>query len=149
MVRGVSGVPAGIFQNVSLDNGRRNAVGVAGADERADDLVFPGDRAELGKGFEPPYEPLNDCSLYKPHTKRRHHLSAEYWKKIDPSRVKLPVCEDAHRKSGVAVHHHVLMGSKKDMDDIAAAVKKTVKHIDELKAEGPQASRKRYRALAI
>ena len=73
----------------------------------------------------------------------------EYWKKIDPTRFKLPVAEDAHNKSGVAVHHKFIMGSKKDMDDVATAVKKVVKHIDELKAEGPKAERKRYRALAI
>lgn len=106
-------------------------------------------QAELNAGFEPPYEPLNACGLYKPHTKRRHKLSVEYWKKIDPKRFKLPVSENAHRKNGVAVHHHVLLGSKKDMDDIATAVKKVVDNIGELKAEGPQASRKRYRALAI
>jgi len=104
-------------------------------------------QAELGAGFEPPYEPLNACGLYKPHTKKRYNISAEYWKKIDPKRVKLPVCEDAHRKTGVAVHHNALMGTKKDMDQIAAAVKKVVENIGELKTEGPQASRKRYRAL--
>jgi len=103
--------------------------------------------AELFSGFNPPYEPLNACSLYKPHTKKRHHLTAEYWKKIDPSRVKLPVAEAAHRKIGVAVHHHVLLGTTKDMDNIATAVAKVVKHMDELKAEGPQAARKSYRAL--
>jgi L-glutamine:2-deoxy-scyllo-inosose/3-amino-2,3-dideoxy-scyllo-inosose aminotransferase len=106
-------------------------------------------QAELGAGFEPPYEPLNACGLYKPHTKPRHRLNAEYWKKIDPKRYSLPVCEDAHRKSGVAVHHHVLLGTKKDMDHIAAAVAKVMKNIGELSAEGPQAGRKRYRALAV
>jgi L-glutamine:2-deoxy-scyllo-inosose/3-amino-2,3-dideoxy-scyllo-inosose aminotransferase len=106
-------------------------------------------QAELNAGFEPPYEPLNACGLYKPHSKPRYHLNADYWKKIDPARFNLPVCEDAHRKSGIAAHHKFLMGSKKDMDDIATAVKKIVKNIGELKAEGPQASRKRYRALSV
>lgn len=105
--------------------------------------------AETGASFEPPYEPLNACSLYKPHTKKRHHISAEYWKKIDPTRFSLPVCEDAHRRSGVAVHHHVLLGTKKDMEDIATAVEKVVKRIGELNADSPQSSRKVYRALAI
>ncbi|GMU93148.1 MAG: hypothetical protein AMXMBFR4_22060 [Candidatus Hydrogenedentota bacterium] len=106
-------------------------------------------QAELGAGFEPPYEPLNACGLYKPHTKPRHRLNAEYWKKIDPKRYSLPVCEDAHRRSGVAVHHHVLLGTKKDMDHIATAVAKVMKNVGELNAESPQAGRKRYRALAL
>lgn len=104
---------------------------------------------ELHADFQPPYEPLNACSLYKPHTKPRYHLNAEYWKKIDPARFKLPVCEDAHNVSGVAVHHKYLMGSKKDMDDIATAVKKVVKNIGELKPEGPRATRKIYRAAPL
>ncbi|MCC6490530.1 MAG: DegT/DnrJ/EryC1/StrS family aminotransferase [Candidatus Hydrogenedentes bacterium] len=102
---------------------------------------------ETGAGFEPPYEPLNACGLYKPHTKKRYKLSGEYWKKINPKRFSLPHCEEAHRASGVAVHHHVLMGTKKDMDDIAKAVAKVVANIGELNPEGPTASRKRYRAL--
>ncbi|MBX7257125.1 MAG: DegT/DnrJ/EryC1/StrS family aminotransferase [Candidatus Hydrogenedentes bacterium] len=105
--------------------------------------------AETGAGFEPPYEPLNRCSLYKPHTKRRHNLSPEYWKKIDPSRLSLPVCESAHFSNGVAVHHHVLLGTKKDMECIATAVAKVVENIGEINPAGPQAKRKRYRALAI
>jgi L-glutamine:2-deoxy-scyllo-inosose/3-amino-2,3-dideoxy-scyllo-inosose aminotransferase len=105
--------------------------------------------AETLAGFEPPYEPLNACGLYKPHTKRRHKLNPEYWKKINPKRFKLPICEDAHRMSGVAVHHHILMGTQKDMDDVAKAVAKIVENIEEIKPESPQALRKKYRALAI
>ena len=94
----------------------------------------PALNAELNfpEGFEPPYEPLNNSVLYKPHTKPRHKLNAEYWKAIDPKRFKLPVCTDAATKSGVCVHHRALMGTKKDMDDIANAVAKIVEHIDEL-----------------
>ena len=33
LIRRVSGVPARIFENVSLNDGRRNAIGVAGSDE--------------------------------------------------------------------------------------------------------------------
>ncbi|GMW00013.1 MAG: hypothetical protein AMXMBFR84_11510 [Candidatus Hydrogenedentota bacterium] len=92
--------------------------------------------AELGSNWEPPYEPLNKCHLYKPHTKKRYNLSAAYWKAIDPKRVSLPVCEDAFGKTGVAVHHHVLLGTKKDMDNIATAVAKVAAHVDDLKALG-------------
>ncbi len=102
--------------------------------------------AELNGAWEPPYEPLNNCGLYKPHTKRRHKIDPNYWKQINPKRFKLPVCKDAHGKSGVAVHHHVLMGTKSDMDDIVNAVAKTVEHIDELK-KAPKATLDKYRAL--
>jgi dTDP-4-amino-4,6-dideoxygalactose transaminase len=84
---------------------------------------------ELNYQFEPPYEPLNKCELYKPHTKRRHKIDKEYWKQINPRRFKLPVCTDAHFKSGVSVHHPILLGTKKDMDDVATAVEKLITNI--------------------
>lgn len=102
--------------------------------------------AELNGAWEPPYEPLNKCGLYKPHTKRRHKIDPNYWKQINPKRFKLPVCKDAHEKSGVTIHHHVLLGTKKDMDDIANAVAKTIEHIDDLK-KAPKATLEKYRAL--
>jgi len=102
----------------------------------------------IPEGFEPPYEPLNHCGLYKPHTKRRHKLNAAYWKAINPKRFKLPVCEDANARSGLAVHHMALMGTKKDMDDIAAAVDKVAANIDELRTWRPAQPRKKYKALA-
>lgn len=105
--------------------------------------------AELNAWFEPPYEPLNKCALYKPLTKSRHKISADYWKRLDPKRAKLPVAVDANERSGVAVHHKVLLGSKKDMEDIATAVAKIVANIGELNPEGPKAVRKKYRALAV
>jgi hypothetical protein len=61
----------------------------------------------------------------------------------------MPVSEAAHFSNGVAVHHHVLLGTKKDMDAIAEATAKVVANIGEINPAGPQASRKRYRALAI
>lgn len=106
--------------------------------------------AELGlpEGFEPPYEPLNHCGLYKPHTKRRHHISSAYWKAIDPRRFALPVCTDAHERTGVAVHHLALMGSRTDMKDIAEAAAKVMEHVDELRGWKPAGPRRRYKALA-
>ena len=91
--------------------------------------------AELraGNGIYAPYEPLNNCCLYKPHTKARHNLNKEYWKAINPKRFKLPVCEDAHNTSGVVTHHAALMGPQSDMDDIAAAVRKLVDNIGALR----------------
>lgn len=84
--------------------------------------------------FDPPYEPLNNCHLYKPHTKRRYRISEAYWKAIDPKRFSLPVCEKARNLTGICVHHSILMGSKKDMKDIAKAVKKVLDNVGELKA---------------
>ena len=95
--------------------------------------------AELNTGpypWEPPYQPLNRCALYKPHTKRRYKLSSEYWKAINPRRFRLPVAKDAYERSGVVIHHAALLGAKKDMDDIAKAVAKIVENIDELKGRG-------------
>ncbi len=83
--------------------------------------------------FDPPYEPLNRCSLYKPLSKRRHNIGKDYFKAIDPRRFSLPVCEKAHDVTGVAIHHSVLMGSKKDMKDIAKAVRKVLDNLGELK----------------
>ncbi len=106
--------------------------------------------AELRSGdvIEPPYDPLNDCALYKPHTKARHKLGKEYWKAINPKRFKLPVCTDANKKSGIAIHHAALMGSMKDMDDIANAVAKIVENIEELRGWKPTKAAQKYRALS-
>ncbi len=91
--------------------------------------------AELSRtdDFEPPYRPLNMCELYKPTTKTRHKLNAEYFKAINPKRFNLPVCEDAFKKSGLVVHHSMLMNAKKDMDIVAEAVRKVVSQIDEVR----------------
>lgn len=83
--------------------------------------------------FEPPYEPLNNCRLYKPHTKPRHRISDAYWKAIDPKRFDLPVATRAHNVTGVCVHQSVLLGSKKDMKDIAKAVRKVLDNLGEMK----------------
>lgn len=107
--------------------------------------------AELrtGENFEAPYEPLNNCGLYKPHTKPRHKISGAYWRAIDPKRFDLPVCTDANAKSGVSVHHALLMGSKKDMKDVANAVAKIVENADALRNWSPKGPGRKYHAFAI
>ncbi|MCC6145911.1 MAG: DegT/DnrJ/EryC1/StrS family aminotransferase [Candidatus Hydrogenedentes bacterium] len=97
--------------------------------------------------FEPPYEPLNKCGLYKPHTKARYKISDAFWKAADPRRFKLPVCERAHFEDGVTTHHVLLMNKKKDMDAVADAVRKIVENKDELKKVTVKQGRK-YKALA-
>ncbi|HUH48137.1 MAG TPA: DegT/DnrJ/EryC1/StrS family aminotransferase [Arenibacter sp.] len=89
--------------------------------------------AELGIVVDASYEPLNNCSLYVPHTKpARHKLTDSYWKEIDPKRFSLPVCERIFEEESVCVHHKVLMGTKADMDLIANAIKKIYTHAEEL-----------------
>lgn len=83
--------------------------------------------------FEPPYAPLNRCPLYKPHTKKRHHISDEYWKEIDPRRFSLPEAEKLHFVNGITFHQSALLGTKADMRDIARAVRKVLENVDELR----------------
>lgn len=81
--------------------------------------------AEIGIPASASYEPLNNCSLYVPHTKpARHKLNEAYWKEIDPARFDLPVCDRIYKEESVCLHHKVLMGTKADIDMIAAAIKK-------------------------
>jgi L-glutamine:2-deoxy-scyllo-inosose/3-amino-2,3-dideoxy-scyllo-inosose aminotransferase len=82
--------------------------------------------AEIGFEAESCYQPLNDCTLYRPQTKSRHDLSEAYWKMIDPSRFHLPVSNRLYAAEAVCFHHRYLLGSKSDVDQIAAAVKKVI-----------------------
>lgn len=88
--------------------------------------------AELGSGVEHCYVPLNDCELYRPLTKPRYHLNAAHWKEINPQRFHLPVCEKAYKELSVCFHHSLLMGTRKDIEDIADAVVKIQNQAGEL-----------------
>jgi len=89
--------------------------------------------AEIGIGVDSSYEPLNNCSLYVPHTKpARYKLNEAYWKAIDPTQFSLPVSEKIFKEESVCIHHKVLMGTNADMDMIATAIKKIYDNIDEL-----------------
>jgi L-glutamine:2-deoxy-scyllo-inosose/3-amino-2,3-dideoxy-scyllo-inosose aminotransferase len=101
----------------------------------------------LGGAFEQPYDPLNNCELYKPRTKKRHNISSEYWKAINPRRFRLPVCEEANTRSGVVAHHQLLMNSKKDMELISKAVKKLVDNIEDVR-KIKAADIKKYQGLS-
>ena len=52
LIRRVLRVPAGIFQNVALNDGGRDAIVIAHADERAEDLVLRRDFLQLGERFK-------------------------------------------------------------------------------------------------
>jgi len=89
--------------------------------------------SEIGITVEASYEPLNNCSLYVPHTKpARHKLNDQYWQEIDPAGFSLPVCERIHTKESVCIHHKILLGNKTDMEMITEAVKKIYLHAGEI-----------------
>jgi len=88
---------------------------------------------ELGCDVESSYEPLDACALYTPLTKpRRHDLSEEHWRQIDPARFELPVCHRIHDSESVCLHHTILMGTKADMDLLAKAIEKIYDNAAEL-----------------
>ena len=90
--------------------------------------------AELGvPTVEHCYVPLNDCSLYRPLTKKRYHLSAVHWEAINPGRFKLPVSEDAYKNTSVTFHHSILMAKKSGVDRVAEAIRKIQENASELK----------------
>jgi L-glutamine:2-deoxy-scyllo-inosose/3-amino-2,3-dideoxy-scyllo-inosose aminotransferase len=80
--------------------------------------------AELGIEVESSYEPLNNCPLYRPQTKKRYHLSDEYWQEIDPTRFDLPVSKRIFEEESINIHHILLMGSKPDMDQVVEGIEK-------------------------
>jgi L-glutamine:2-deoxy-scyllo-inosose/3-amino-2,3-dideoxy-scyllo-inosose aminotransferase len=89
--------------------------------------------AELGIEVAASYIPLNKCSLYAPLTKpARHKLSDEYWAAIDPARFDLPVCDKIHFEGSACIHHKILMGTKADMELVAAAIKKVYDQAENL-----------------
>ncbi len=89
--------------------------------------------AELGIGVNACYQPLNDCMLYRPQTKKRHRLNEEYWNALNPARFKLPESERAFYHTSVALPHRILMGSPEDMEQIAEAVRKVIDNRGELR----------------
>jgi len=89
--------------------------------------------AELGCAVDSSYKPLSDCSLYRPHTKPwRYKLAEKHWKRIDPTRFKLPVCQRVFERESVCFHHKVLMGPGSDMDLIVEAIRRIYDHAEDL-----------------
>jgi len=83
-------------------------------------------------GVEACYQPLNDCSLYRPLTKKRYRLSEKHWRRINPARFKLPECEQAYRETSVCLHHRILLANHQDMDQIADAVEKIRENLEDI-----------------
>lgn len=80
--------------------------------------------AELNTKVGGIYDPLNHSPLYQPHTKRRYHLSADYWRAIDPARFATPVAERAFSQESVLFSHPHLLGSREAMAAIVAGIRK-------------------------
>ena len=88
--------------------------------------------AELGIEFGGSYEPLNNCSLYRPLTKKRHNINEKYFSMLDPSRFNLPVCKRVFEEESVTVHHSFLLDGNKNCTRVVEAVSKIRENIDEL-----------------
>lgn len=93
--------------------------------------VAQGLSAELGLPVRPIYPPLYANRLYKPLSRRRFSISAEYVSRIDPTHLHFPVC-DRVTKRAVTFHHAALLGDEDDINDIARAFRRVLEHSREL-----------------
>jgi len=78
------------------------------------------------------YEPLHRSPLYRPHSKKTHHISEEYWNQIDPRRFDLPVCNKAYEEESLNFMHMMLMTNREGCDLFVEAMKKIKANIGEL-----------------
>jgi L-glutamine:2-deoxy-scyllo-inosose/3-amino-2,3-dideoxy-scyllo-inosose aminotransferase len=89
--------------------------------------------AEVALSVGSTYQPLNNCSLYQPHTKRRHRLNDEYWAAINPQRFELPVCERAFMDEAIVIWHPFLLSGQDDILQVVQAVEKLYENRTELR----------------
>jgi len=87
---------------------------------------------EMGFEFGAPYRPLNMSSLYRPQTKKRHHLSDQYWDALDPGNYALPVAEHAYHHEAVRVLHQNLLTNSRKISQIPKAVQRLRGFLPEL-----------------
>jgi dTDP-4-amino-4,6-dideoxygalactose transaminase len=88
--------------------------------------------AELGFTVEQTEcQPLHRNVLYCPHTKRRHHLSDSYLKRLAVSGLSFPTAEE-HYETTLVFHHRILLGDKQDMDRIVEAFAKVHSNAGEM-----------------
>jgi len=98
------------------------------------DRFLAGLSAETGLSFWGGYEPLTHTFIYQPHTKRRHRLTEEYWRQIDPRRYRLPVVERSAAEERVILPHEALLLGPEAMDKVAEALHKLHQNQSELRA---------------
>jgi L-glutamine:2-deoxy-scyllo-inosose/3-amino-2,3-dideoxy-scyllo-inosose aminotransferase len=89
--------------------------------------------AELGTPVASCYAPLTNCPLYRPHTKRRYHISDAHWAAIDPTRFNLPVCAELYEKRAVTLHHSVLLDDRSGVQSVVEAVQRLSDEADALR----------------
>jgi L-glutamine:2-deoxy-scyllo-inosose/3-amino-2,3-dideoxy-scyllo-inosose aminotransferase len=89
--------------------------------------------AELSTDFEQCYEPLNDCTLYRPRTKKRYRINESHWAAIDPSRFHLPVCSEAFISTSVTTHHSFLLGGEAAYASFVTAIEKLIASAERLR----------------
>lgn len=90
--------------------------------------------AELNTKVGGIYDPLPHSPLYQPQTKRRHHLSDEYWQAINPARFDTPVAERAFSQESVLFSHPHLLAGPEPMQAIVDGVQKLYEARAELAA---------------
>jgi L-glutamine:2-deoxy-scyllo-inosose/3-amino-2,3-dideoxy-scyllo-inosose aminotransferase len=89
--------------------------------------------AELGLTVEQSEcRPLHDNPLYDPLTKRRHRLGSRYERAVDLRSSCFPAA-DAHWATTLVIHHRALLGSRREVEDLAAAIAKVKEHSEELR----------------
>ncbi|WP_055563542.1 DegT/DnrJ/EryC1/StrS family aminotransferase [Streptomyces atriruber] len=96
--------------------------------------------AELSLPVDPVYSPVYRSRLYRPHSRSRFETSKEHWKRIAPESLHLPRCEGVVSRF-VTFHHSALLGDDRDMEDIAAAFAKVIRHQTELQPRVRQRDR--------
>lgn len=97
---------------------------LAGADIAA---VAAAITAELGFPASPAYPPFTANRLYAPEGRSRYALGEEHQRRLDRSRFRLPVADRVHRGL-ITLHHAALLGDESDVDDIATAFEKVLRH---------------------
>jgi L-glutamine:2-deoxy-scyllo-inosose/3-amino-2,3-dideoxy-scyllo-inosose aminotransferase len=97
--------------------------------------------AELGFTIEQTEcQPIHQSPLYCPLTKRRHHLSEEYLKRLDVTGLKFHNAE-AHYENTLVFHHRTLLGDQDEMDCIVEAFEKVQRNAGQLIAGAERKNR--------
>ena len=91
--------------------------------------------AELMGAVERIYFPLHKSPLFRPLTKKRHHISRSYVNALKKClKVDLPHSDNAHQ-SCISIPHYVLLADRKEMQRIVDAFAKVSGRKNELKSK--------------
>lgn len=82
---------------------------------------------DLGVPLRTPYRPLHRSDLYRPRSKARHRISAEYWAALDPTRFDLPTCEAAY-ETVVTLPHPLLLNPIEKLAAVPRAIRRIRRH---------------------